>query len=291
VRRSWVSNTEGNTNSLLSEIEPGSRNSFFGRANLELHTAVHEVVLSLDGILEQMKARYEIVFFDADDTLYDFKKCEEMAFLVTLREWSLAYHEEPARIYARYAEISDCLWRKYQNGEMEKKHVLTNRFRYLFEEFGIVADAKVFGDAYLANLGMQNHLMQNAEKVVRELSSSCIVSIITNGVSSVHVERLKNSTIRNFVSHLIVSSDEEGENSFRKPHPRIFEYAHRLSEANVPKGKILMIGDSLEGDIAGGNNYGVDTCWLNQAMQENYTEHIPKYEINDLANLFPIVYG
>jgi YjjG family noncanonical pyrimidine nucleotidase len=242
------------------------------------------------GILEQMKARYRIVFFDADDTLYDFKKCEEMAFLATLRERAVACREESTRLYARYAEISDCLWKKYQNGEMEKRQVLTHRFSCLFEEFGIAADARAFNDAYLANLGRQNHLTQHAEGVMRQLSRNCIVSIITNGVASVHVERLKNSTIRNFVSHLIVSSDAHGEGIFRKPHPHIFEYAHRLSEADVPKSKILMIGDSLEGDIAGGNNYGVDTCWLNPAMQENSTKHIPKYEIRDLESLFSIVY-
>jgi len=238
-----------------------------------------------------MKPRYRIVFFDADDTLYDFRKCEEMAFLMTLEEQGMACCDEPARIYARYAEISDRLWKKYQNGEMEKRDVLTNRFHYLFREFGLICDARAFNESYLLNLGAQNHLIQNAERVVRTLSRSCIVSIITNGVASVHVQRLKNSTIRNFVSHLVVSSDAEGENHFRKPHPHIFEYTHRLSEASVPKEEILMIGDSLEGDIAGGNNYGVDTCWLNPGRQDNPTPHIPKYQISNLGSLVSIVYG
>lgn len=237
-----------------------------------------------------MKARYKIVFFDADDTLYDFRKCEELAFRVTLEQQDVACREEPARIYTRYAEISDRLWKRYQKGEMEKRDVLTNRFTDLFEELGMACDAEAFNEAYLLNLGVQNHLLQNAEKVVRTLSRSCIVSIITNGVSSVHVRRLQNSTIRDFISHLVVSSDAQGEGRFRKPHPDIFEYAHRLSEASVPKEKILMIGDSLEGDIAGGNNYGVDTCWLNRGLESNPTPHIPKYQISNLESLFSIVY-
>lgn len=35
------------------------------------------------------------------------------------------------------------------------------------------------------------------------------------------------------------------------------------------KSKVLVIGDSLNSDIAGAVNYGLDSCWINMGQKES----------------------
>ncbi len=47
---------------------------------------------------------------------------------------------------------------------------------------------------------------------------------------------------------------------FGKPYQEI--YAHCLRERNIDKSRILAVGDSLDTDIPGGHNYGIDTLLI-----------------------------
>lgn len=75
---------------------------------------------------------------------------------------------------------------------------------------------------------------------------------------------------------------------FQKPHISYFEYVFSHIPS-TPKEKILVIGDSLSSDIAGGNNAGIDSCWLNMSGMKNDTNTIPTYEISGLRELYGLV--
>lgn len=45
---------------------------------------------------------------------------------------------------------------------------------------------------------------------------------------------------------------------FGKPYPQIFDFA--LQDIDAPDDRILMVGDTLETDILGGNSYGIKTA-------------------------------
>ena len=42
-------------------------------------------------------------------------------------------------------------------------------------------------------------------------------------------------------------------------------------------------------DIKGGQNTGIDTCWVNLKNIENNTGIVPKYEVKKLEELFKIL--
>jgi HAD superfamily hydrolase (TIGR01662 family) len=58
--------------------------------------------------------------------------------------------------------------------------------------------------------------------------------------------------------------------SYRKPHPRIFEVA--LAHWGFPAREAVMIGDTLEADIAGGANAGLYTIWISRRMAATQVE-------------------
>ncbi|MBR7137489.1 MAG: HAD hydrolase-like protein, partial [Clostridia bacterium] len=59
--------------------------------------------------------------------------------------------------------------------------------------------------------------------------------------------------------------------------------------AEIPRFKreeMLIVGDSLSSDIAGGSIAGIDTCLYNPAGKENTSPHSPTYEIRSLKELY-----
>jgi FMN phosphatase YigB (HAD superfamily) len=48
---------------------------------------------------------------------------------------------------------------------------------------------------------------------------------------------------------------------------------------------VLLIGDSLSSDIAGGKNYGIDTCWFNPGEDADPADLKINYKINSIADL------
>jgi 2-haloalkanoic acid dehalogenase type II len=77
---------------------------------------------------------------------------------------------------------------------------------------------------------------------------------------------------------------------YRKPHARAFEIA--LAQWSIPPEDAVMIGDSLEADIFGAKNLGMQTIWITRRAQFNADERAaqriqPDFSISDLNGLLP----
>ena len=83
----------------------------------------------------------------------------------------------------------------------------------------------------------------------------------------------------------LVISEQVG---IAKPAKEIFEHTFNLM-GNPPKEQILMVGDTASSDILGGQNVGIDTCWL-QHPGVNLPEGIkPTYQVTQLKQLQTIL--
>jgi 2-haloacid dehalogenase len=73
-----------------------------------------------------------------------------------------------------------------------------------------------------------------------------------------------------------------------KPNKEYFDYVFEKLGITDKK-EVLMIGDSLIGDMTGGYNAGIDTCWYNPSHKPN-TSGVPiTYEIDNLGEIMEIV--
>src|SRR5690625_5071277 len=224
---------------------------------------------------------YDIIFFDVDDTLFDFTRSQQVAFKKVFAKYKLL---NSLNLYEKsYQKISKVLWRDLEDGKINRVELSSERFRRLFLEHDIEMDAIVFNQDYLGFLAEQTHLIKNAEKVIRELSHKRL-AIITNGYTDVQTSRINNSPLKGAFEHLIISEST----GFQKPQTEIFDYAFNRLQI-TDKFNVLMVGDSLTSDIRGGINYGIDTCWFNPKYRENNTSLKPTYEINKLESLLEII--
>src|SRR4051812_26109067 len=92
-------------------------------------------------------------------------------------------------IYTAYKEESLKLWQLVEQGLATKDFLKVERFRRIFERFGIDASADKAGNAYLDFLPETVALLDHAVEICTHLSEIGEVGIITNGIESVQVKR------------------------------------------------------------------------------------------------------
>ena len=225
--------------------------------------------------------KYTTLYFDADDTLLDYRFAENQALVSTFKEYNICV---TANLLEQYSIVNKQLWLELEKGNINQQFLREERFRLLFEQLDIACDEKKISDSYLEWLSKENFLIDDAEKICASLSRKYTLAIITNGIKKVQISRIRNSAISHYIDYLIIS-EEAGAS---KPAKEIFEYAEaKVGEKD--RTAILMIGDSLTSDIQGGINFGIDTCWFNPLQKKNDTNLHPNYEINKLVDLNEII--
>jgi putative hydrolase of the HAD superfamily len=104
-----------------------------------------------------------------------------------------------------------------------------------------------------------------------------VLHMITNGFEKTQHSKLQHAGLAGYFTEVITS---EGSNSL-KPHKEIFEYA--LQRAGANKKESIMLGDSVEVDIQGAMNAGIDQVYVNHLDQPPAIR--PTYTVRSLKEL------
>ena len=123
---------------------------------------------------------------------------------------------------------------------------------------------------YIRFLPENNHLFDGAIELLEYLKPNYNLHIITNGFADVQFKKINNSKIANFF-HTVTNSEMAG---VKKPNPTIFDFALGLAKAK--KENSIMIGDSLDADVQGALDAGLDAIYFNEKNieVENNIKHI-----------------
>lgn len=198
---------------------------------------------------------YDYLLFDVDNTLLDFDRAEHDALTDSLTSFGFPTDEA---LIAAYSAINDRHWKMLERGEIDRATLSWRRFEVFGEECGLKSmDAHAFCESYVENLSHKIFLMDGALEVCRTLAERYTLCAITNGNTAVQHGRFDPSPLRPLFDGVFIS-DEMGVN---KPSRAYFE---RVQEAlgGAEPSRMLVIGDSLTSDIAGGVAFGTDTCWV-----------------------------
>jgi len=226
--------------------------------------------------------KYEIIIFDADDTLFDFRKSERDAFKNTMVEFNIEYDENYH--LKVYSDINTAIWKDFEDGLITQKELKVERFKRLSDKLNIDFDEVEFAKSYMKHLSFASFLYDNSMDLIESLHKNYRLSIITNGLTEVQDNRIRKSAIAKYFENIVISEEVQ----VSKPDPKIFELTLNNMKY-TDKSKILMVGDSLTSDIQGGINFGIDTCWFNPDKITNKTGMKPNYEISNLMDLKDIL--
>lgn len=225
-------------------------------------------------------SRYKTLIFDADETLFDFPKSEEEALKNALEYHGILY--DPMRHHKAYSAINAQIWSEFEKGLITQEALKLERFERFIKHTELLGTLcpKDLANSYLKFLGEACYLYPESDILIETLSKSHKLLILTNGLTVVQQNRIGRSPIAKYFDHIIISEAI----GMAKPSPDIFEYALKCAGETDPS-KVLMIGDSLTSDIAGGNRAGIDTCWYNPLYKANHTQIRPVYTIHTLKQL------
>jgi putative hydrolase of the HAD superfamily len=226
--------------------------------------------------------KYRHLFFDLDHTLWDFEAnaratLEELHFNFRLQEKGVSDFE---LFHKNYLVHNEKLWERYRNGIIKQDELRIKRMSLSLLDFKIADDilAKEMSVKFLDLLPSRTLLFPHTREILQYLTDrKYSLHLITNGFEKTQNSKLSFSGLSPFFKEVVTS---EGSNSL-KPNKEIFEYA--LARTGASSQESIMLGDSIEVDIMGAMNAGIDQVFVNH---QNITTDIkPTYTVNSLKEL------
>ncbi len=206
--------------------------------------------------------RPQWIFFDLDDTLWDFAShsLESLAFIYE-------NFPEPAQRFSTFEEFRDTyhshnslLWQLHAAGKISSEFLRSERWRAtLFPEAEPTSPPKAcatIDSAYLEFLAKHPGTLKGAGKLLRSLSHDYMLGVLSNGFSATQYAKVYNSGLWKRLTR-IITSEEIG---IQKPNPEIYRYAVAATGA---AGTPTMVGDNPDTDIIGALRAGWKAIWLN----------------------------
>ena len=226
--------------------------------------------------------KYPVVLFDLDHTLLDSHASEQAAFDTTMRSIGV---EPTVEVFDTYDRLNQALWRLVETGRLSPNDVKVRRFEQLLGELDAVGDPVEMGATFVAGLTDHGDLYAGARELLDALLGTVRMAVVTNGIGHVQRGRLERLELERYFEVVSVS----GELGMSKPAPAIFD--HTLAELRVTdRSNVVMVGDSLASDVAGGLNAGIDTIWFNRhAAQPGAIT--PTYQTTRLEDVAALLIG
>lgn len=226
--------------------------------------------------------QYKHLFFDLDHTLWDFDAnarltLEELYHALELVSLGITDFN---MFYTSYLSHNEKLWEKYRNGIIKVDDLRWKRMWYTLIDFKIGDEklARDMGFRFLNSLPTRTLLFPYTKECLNYLTKKGYkLHLITNGFEETQHNKLKYSGIASYFIEVITS---ECSNSI-KPKKEIFEYA--FMKANASPYESIMIGDSIEVDIQGAMNVGMDQVFVNHGCIDCNIQ--PTYMVHSLKEL------
>jgi putative hydrolase of the HAD superfamily len=221
------------------------------------------------------------LFFDLDHTIWDFDKNAEETLLelyqhYKLQELGLSSAQE---FILNYTVNNHALWADYHLGKITKELLREERFKRTFIQMGIAPELipHAFEEDYVRISPTKTNLFEGAKKVLDYLRSRYELHIISNGFKETTLTKMSGSGLNPYFKNVIISEDV----GVNKPDKAVFQYALDKAEAKIQES--IMIGDSLEADIYGAQNFGMQAIFFNPLKKEKPAD-VP-WEIYHLEEL------
>ncbi|UCG59302.1 MAG: HAD family hydrolase [Phycisphaerales bacterium] len=251
----------------------------------------------------------EAIVFDLDDTLVVEVASAEAAFLATCAHAKAKYgidprelcetvrtkarelwHKSPARPYCVSIGISswEGLWGRFDGDDPSlrilKRWVPKYRHEAWSRALGAfgVEDRPFAGRlaAIFREERRRIHVVYpDAEPVLRELRPAYRLGLVTNGAPALQRDKLDGSGLEPYFDAVVIS----GEVGVGKPDREIF--CMTLEKLGTQPETTVAVGNSLRTDIAGAQQAGLRSVWLNRDNRDRDGRVRPDYEINSLDQL------
>lgn len=229
--------------------------------------------------------KYNHIFFDLDHTLWDFDKNAEE----TLNELYHTYKlcdlglKSCDTFIETYTVNNHQLWADYHVGKISKEVLRQTRFKKTFLDLGLTEEVipHQFEEDYISICPTKTNLFPHTHETLTYLTEKYHLHLISNGFKESTEYKIKNTGLGGYFKNIFISEVI----GINKPDKAIFQ--HAINTANAVISHSVMIGDSIEADIRGALNFGMDAIYFNPHFAEKPED--VSWQINHLKELTEIL--
>lgn len=215
--------------------------------------------------------KYKHIFFDLDHTLWDFDKnasetLQELYITHGLKKIGLASADLFIETYTRN---NHQLWADYHVGKITKGHLRETRFKKTFIDLGLSPELipLAFEQDYVMICPTKTNLFPHAHETLQYLHGKYKLHLISNGFQEATEMKITKTNLAGYFQNIIISEIV----GINKPDKAIYAYAFKQANA-LSNQECVMIGDSLEADVRGALNFGIDAIYFNPHKLETPTD-------------------
>jgi len=228
------------------------------------------------------RGKYRHLFFDLDHTLWDFEANARVTLLELHQKMNLKQRgiNDFDLFHKNYLTHNEKLWERYRNGYIKQEELRVKRMWLALLDFKIADEllAKELSIQFLDLLPTRTILFPYALEILEYLTNKKYeLHLITNGFERTQHSKLKYSGLDKYFKEVITS---EGSSSL-KPSKEIFDFALKKTGANPYES--IMLGDSIDVDIIGAMNAGIDQVFINHLNIDIDVK--PTYVVKSLKEL------
>jgi len=230
--------------------------------------------------------KYKHLFFDLDNTLWDFEKNSHETFNELYTHYLADQTKIPSvkAFFDAYTIHNTRLWGLYRENLVSKDELKDTRFLITLQEFGIDDKtlASTLSDEYTYRSPRKGILFPGAIETLDNLKDRFQLHIITNGFEEIQHVKLEFAGLTKYFENLITSEQAQS----KKPAAGIFNYAMELAGASAEES--LMIGDDMDVDIIGAREIGMDTI-LFDPFDLYVSREDPTPRVNNLPDILAFI--
>lgn len=221
---------------------------------------------------------FDAVLFDLDDTLHDDTLAFRSAAEDVAREIAAEHAVDALRLKDAYIEEAEGFWKRLTADQVQQ--LLVSKLSSLRSRlWGNALSTVGLDDPRLAERSAANYNLYRKkyfalfpgalDLLMRLRTAGKKLGLVTNGVSETHTEKIALLELSDRFDAIFLA-DETG---MVKPDPRLF--VHACERLGSRPQATAMVGDRYERDIAGANEAGLFTIWMNlrhEALPEGAAE-------------------
>ncbi|WP_305117017.1 YjjG family noncanonical pyrimidine nucleotidase [Acutalibacter muris] len=220
------------------------------------------------------------LLFDADYTLLDFPEDMVRSFKIMYGSCFAAQRPYSEELLRHYEACNNRAWDRFERGECTKQELYISRFIEFLSKTGLSGDPEAINEKYFTAMAETGTAYPGAVELVKELSLTYDLYIITNGNVVSAIPRIRNSGLAPYFKEVFVSEAV----GVGKPDKRYFDHV-AASIPNFSRSEAVVIGDSPSSDLQGAVNAGLRSiwydppgAWTNERKAPQYTWRAESYD-------------
>lgn len=225
----------------------------------------------------------KVILFDVDNTILSFDEYVKESMKNGFRKFEIGIYED--EMFNIFNQVNTNLWHAIEKGEIDLEELQKKRWNMIFERLGITADGEIFEKYFRECLFESAIPIDGSIELLEYLCGKYTLCVASNGPYLQQVNRLKKCGMLPYFSDLFIS-EEVGSS---KPSERFFrtciDRLNLKSEEVILPCEIMIIGDSLSSDMAGGVQFGMQTCFYNPDKKAIPSEMNLNYHVTSLKEI------